>query len=182
MPHDDASTPGARPAARDAYPGRRQIETLTEKDLAQTDAWWFPGPDGHLSGPDDQTVLPLDTSAATGDGAVEFPAGRFLLRAVFTLADGSPVTGHLTYAPDDGGGLREREPTLCTPHGQIPLWHGVLVPADDDVAAWLSWLGRPRGAVFPLTWRAAIHPPADDLGGAAAGFVVYVDGAVRALP
>lgn len=181
MSYDKASIGGRPDPAEDLYPGRRQLGTLTAADLAATGVWWFPGPDGHLSGPDDQTVLPLDTSAALPDGTVEFPEGRFLVRAVFTLADGSTVDGHLTFVPGDGGGLREREPTLCTPHGQVPLWHGVLAPDANDVATWLGWLGRARAAVFPLGWRAVFHPPGDDLGGRLDGFAVFRDGAARTV-
>jgi hypothetical protein len=176
MSYDEASTHGRADPAAELYPGRRQLDSLTSEEIAATGVWWFPGPDGHLSGPDDQTVMPMDTSVAGDDGSVEFPEGRFLLHARFTFADGSTVDGHVTYAPGDGGGLRDREPTLCTPSGQIPLWHGVLLPAEDDVATWLSWLGRPRDAVFPLAWRAVYHPPGDDLPGEAAGFVVFRKG------
>ncbi len=176
MWYDEASADGRSDPGADRYPGRRQLDTLSEHDLRATGAWWFPGPDGHLSGPDDQTVLPLETDAALGDGSVEFPPGRFLLRATFTLADGSELVGHLTFVPGDAGGLREREPTLCTPGGQVPLWHGVLVPAPDEIAAWLGRLGRPREAVFPVRWRADFHPPGDALDGSLDGFAVHRDG------
>lgn len=181
MSYEEASVRGRADPADELYPGRRQLGTLTADDLASCGVWWFPGPDGHLSGPDDQTVMPVDTSAAAKDGSVEFPEGRFLLSTIFTLADGTQVPGHVTYAPGDGGDLRDREPTLCTPAGQIPLWHGVLAPDANDVAQWLSWLERPRDAVFPLTWHAAFHPPGDDLRGSAEGFLAFRDGAVQAL-
>lgn len=181
MSYDEASIGGRAEPAEELYPGRRQLDTLTPDDLAATGVWWFPGPDGHLSGPDAQTVMPVDTSVAAADGSVEFPDGRFLLRARFTLADGSRVDGHVTYAPGDSGGLRDREPTLCTPSGQIPLWHGVLAPDTEDVATWLSWLGRARAEVFPVRWSAAFHPPGDDLAGGADGFLVWKDDEVRAV-
>ena len=70
----------------DPHEGRRQLDELTGDDLRATPAWWFPGADLHLSGPDAATVLPVDTSGAAADGTVEFPEGRFLLHAVFTPA------------------------------------------------------------------------------------------------
>ena len=181
MTYDEASLGGRADPAQELYPDRRQLGTLAVADLSAAGVWWFPGPDGHLSGPDDQTVMPIDTSAAADDGSVEFPEGRYLLRARFALADGTVLVGHVTYAPGDGGGLREREPTLCAPSGQVPLWHGVLVPPEADVATWMSWLGRERDAVFPLAWEAEFHPPGDVLGGTAEGFLVFRDGAVRAV-
>lgn len=181
MTYDEASLGGRTDPAAELYPGRRQLDTLSAADLAACGVWWFPGPDGHLSGPDAQTVMPVDTSAAADDGSVEFPEGRFLLRARFALADGSEVDGHVTFSAEDGGDLRDREPTLCTPAGQVPLWHGVLVPSEEDVLTWLSWLERPREAVFPLTWRAVFHPPGDDLAGGADGFLVHRDGELRSV-
>ena len=134
MSYDEASIGGRPDPASDLYPGRRQLDTLTDADLRENGVWWFPGPDGHLSGPDLQTVMPIDTSEAAADGSVSFPEGKFLLRAAFHLADGTEFHGHVTYSSDDGGTLREREPTLCTSPGQIPLWHGMLVPNEEDIA------------------------------------------------
>lgn len=160
----------------DPWPDRRQLDTLTAADLDANPAWWFPPPDGRLSGPDASTVVPVDASSADASGACEFPEGRYLLRAEFTLADGSVMTGHVTYETGDGDELALREPTLCAPRGQVPLWHGVLVPDAQRTAAMLAMTGRARDAVFPLRWRATIHPPGRDLAGEAAGFAVLRDG------
>jgi hypothetical protein len=175
MSYEQASI-GGRPRPEDErYPGRRQLETLSAEDLRETGVWWFPGPDGHLSGPDDQTVMPLDASAATEDGSLEFPEGRYLLHARFALADGTVCDGHVTYAPDDGGTLRDREPTLCVGTAQLPVWHGVVEP---PVADYLATLGRAHGDVFPLTWEAVFHPVGDRLPGRAPGIAVWHDGAI----
>ncbi len=179
MTYEEASIGGRPVPEDDLYPGRRQLDTLSVADLHEHGVWWFPGPDGHLSGPNLQTVMPIDTSAALADGSVEFPDGKFLLRAAFKLADGTELDGHVTYAADDGATLREREPTLCTDGGQVPLWYGQLVPDAEDMTTWLGWIGRGRDAVFPLTWRAVFHPPGDELPGGAAGFAVIEGGAVR---
>ncbi len=182
MSYEEAQVGGRSDPGDDLYPGRCQLDGLSAQQLAADGVWWFPGPDGHLSGPDEQTVMPLDTGAALDDGSVDFPDGRYLLRAEFTLADGSVVPGHLTYhAPADGGTLRDREPTLCTPDGQVALWLGVLHPDEADVHAWLARIGRPRDAVFPLTWRAAFHPPGDALEGRLDGFAVWASGAIQTV-
>lgn len=175
---DDEATVGRRPA--DApLPGRRQVEELTSDDLRTFPAWWFPPPDGRLSGPDASTVIPADATAADGDGACEFPDGRWLLRARFVLADGSELDGHVSYTTGERTDFASQEPTLCGPGGQAPLWHGILVPDAEHVARLLAALGRRRGAVFPLRWHAALHPVGQDLDGEAQGFGVWRNGRVE---
>jgi hypothetical protein len=168
---------GPRPL-EDPYPGRRQLDQLTGEELRRQPVWWFPGPDGHLGGPDAATVMPVDASAAGPGGAAEFPPGRYLLHAVFTLADGAALDGHVTYEPGDRGTLADREPTLCPPGGQVPLWHGVLEPDPRQVQAFLAALGRPRSAVFPLTWATTLHPEDAPVAGSAQGFAVWRAGQV----
>jgi len=164
----------------DPYPGRRQLDELTADELRAQPAWWFPGRDcNQLVGPDEATVMPIDASAAAADGSIEFPDAKYLLHAKFTLADGTRLDGHVTFAPSDDRSLAAREPTLCTPRGQVPLWFGALSPPEAQLAAHLASLGRPRGAVFPLRWAATLHPPGEALAGELAGFAVLREGAVR---
>jgi len=163
----------------DPYPGRRQLDELTDDELRATPAWWFPGRDtAQLVGPDEATVMPLDAGAAAADGSVDFPDGKYLLHAAFELADGSHFDGHVTFVPGDDASLAAREPTICTPRGQMPLWYGALTPSDEQLRAQLALLGRPRAAVFPLRWTATLHPPGAALSGEVAGFAVLRDGRV----
>ena len=166
---------GARPP-EDPYEGRRQFYELTPAELRATPAWWFPGSDGHLSGPDDGTVMPVETEQRRGP--VEFPDGKYLLHALFTLADGTSLDGHVTFAPDDASTLSEREPTLCLATAQITLWHGVLAPDETDLARTLAVLERTREQVFPLRWETRLHPPDGPLLGRLDGFAIWRDGAV----
>jgi len=170
----------------DPYEGRRQLDELTAAELRATRAWWFPGADLHLSGPDASTVLPVDTSGADEDGTVEFPEGRFLLHAVFTLADGRTLDGHVTYESGDGGTEADREPTVCIdtaqpPPTQIPFWHGVLRPSAADREAFLRRLPGEPTRVFPLAWRTTLHPPGEEIAGRLPGFAVLDGGEVRYL-
>lgn len=157
----------------DPYPGRREVHELTAADLREHPAWWFPPPDGHLTGPDLGTVMPADAAAADASGACEFPPGRWLVRAVFTLADGTAFDGHVSYVAGESPDAATQEPTLCTPRGQVPLWHGVVVPDAHAVARMLEQVGRPRAAVFPLRWRAVLRPVSGGLEGEADGFLVW---------
>lgn len=165
----------------DPYPGRRQLDTLTAADLREHPAWWFPPPDGHLTGPDVLTVMPADASAAADDGSCEFPDGRWLLRAAFVLADGTLLDGHVTYATGETPDATTQEPTLCAEGGQVPLWHGAVAPDPAFLARSLALLRRRREDVFPLRWRAALHPPGLELSGAAGGFLVWRDGRVQTV-
>jgi len=180
MPHHEAYFGGETPP--DPYPGRRQLDELTADDLRATPAWWFPGEDvSQLVGPDAATVMPIDASVADADGAIEFPDGQYLLHAAFVLADGSTLDGHVTFVPGDDGSLAAREPTLCTPRGQVPLWFGALSPSPEQLRAHLAAIGRPREAVFPLRWTATLHPPGVALTGELAGFATWRNGAVRVV-
>lgn len=177
MQHDDAqhgyrASIGGTPAP-DPYEGRRQLSDLTAAELRACPVWWFPGRDGHLSGPDEATVMPLSAAAAAPDGSAEFPPGRYLLHIRARLADGSELDGHLTWSADDSGHLRDREPTLVTDDRQVPLWHGVLEPDTAWMREQLAALGRAADEVFPLSWVATIHPVGDTLGGHADGFAVW---------
>jgi hypothetical protein len=164
----------------DPYPGRRQLDELTGDELRASPAWWFPGVDvSQLVGPDAATVMQLDASAATADGSIEFPDGKYLLHATFVLADGTRADGHVTFAPSDDGSLAAREPTLCTPRGQVPLWFGALAPTPEQLRAHLAAIGRPREAVFPLRWTATLRPSGAALAGELAGFAVLRDGVAR---
>jgi hypothetical protein len=169
---------GGRPTD-ERYPGRRQLQDLTADDLAAHAAWWFPPEDGHLTGPDACTVMPMDASAAGEGGACEFPSGRFLLRADFVLADGTATVGHVSYVAGETVDLTTQEPTLCVPAGQVPLWHGQTVPDGAFVARLLALAGRPREALFPLRWRATLHPTEFEITGEAAGFFVWRNGRVE---
>lgn len=169
---------GARPQD-DPYAGRRQCYELTADELRAQPAWWFPGTDAQLAGPDQATVMPVEVDAH--EGPLEFPPGRYLLHAAFTLADGTHIDGHVSFDPEDRGTLGEREPMICTEHGQIGLWFGVLTPSASDLRTAFAWLQRERDDVFPMTWRTRLHPPSGALAGQLDGFAIWRDGAVAWL-
>ncbi len=173
-------TPGDVPAPDDdPYEGRRQFYELSADELRAQRVWWFPGADGHLTGPDTGTVMPLELEVAEGE--LGFPEGRYLLAARFTLADGSEMDGHVTFSPGDGGSLAEREPTVCATGAQVTLWHGVLVPAEAQCRRFLATLGRSHSEFFPVRWRTPIQPVGHPLGGTLEGFAVLADGIVAYL-
>jgi hypothetical protein len=173
---DEASTAGRPP---DPYEGRRQADQLTAEEITAIAAWWFPPPDGHLTGPDACTVLPITEVDAGADGIVAFPDGRYLLRAEFVLACGERVPGHVTYVAGETPTFGSQEPTLCLPQGQVPLWHGILVPDRDRLAGIGRMLGRPSGEVFPLRWRTALRPPEGEIAGTAEGLAIWRDGRIE---
>lgn len=166
----------------DPFPGRRQLDELTGDELRAEPAWWYPGAGRHLTGPDAATVMPIDASAAADDGSIEFPDGKYLLHATFTLADGSTLDGHVTFVggvPSDDGSFAAREPTICTPAGQVPLWFGAVTATSEQLRAHLAAIGKAREAVFPLRWRATLHPSGVDVAGEVSGFVVWREGGER---
>ena len=126
-------------------------------------------------------MRPGAVRARWADGSTEFPDGKYLVHTTFVLADGTRMDGHVTFVPGDDGSPAAREPTICAPRGQVPLWFGALSPTADQIRAHFASLGRARDAVFPLRWTATLHFPGVALSGELAGFAVWRDGAVRVV-
>jgi hypothetical protein len=73
---------------------RRQVYELTLDDLGNSPVWEFRLDEKDEKGQDESTVRPH-----TASGPLD-PADRmFLVRAAFTLADGSRMQGYLTHLP-----------------------------------------------------------------------------------
>src|SRR4051812_7095428 len=102
---------------------RKQVYELTLQDLNAFPIWEFRVDDDHNEGRDESTVGPYSKPAALD------PTDRmFIVRAVFTLADGSKMQGYLTPPGRGEEGLGALQPIIVTDRGQVRLWCGTTPP------------------------------------------------------
>lgn len=131
----------------------KRIQHLMPDDLAAYPVWvechiidydepWYEDTDEETFRPWDGS-LPIDPSVAT-----------FLVRARFTLADGSPFDGFVTphggHQDREGNSLASSQPRLFLPSGAwIAFWHG-RSPWPEMRERLYSELRRPPESVFPI--------------------------------
>ncbi len=70
---------------------RKQVSELTRSDLLERPVWEFALDEKGKDSPDGAAVRPWE-----GEVPVDPANGRFIVRAVFTLADGTQHLGYLT--------------------------------------------------------------------------------------
>src|SRR6266496_3216054 len=102
---------------------RKQVYELTLQDLRAFAIWEFRFDDDHNEGRDESSVRPH-----TASGPLDPTDRMFVVRAIFTLADGSKMQGYLT-APGQGeAGIRALQPIIVTDRGQVRFWCGTTAP------------------------------------------------------
>ncbi len=124
---------------------RKQVYELTLDDLNQFPVWEFALDEEGEEGQDEATVRPCEVL-----GSLDPSAGMFIVRAMFTLADGSKMQGYLTPPARGDGGLGTLQPVVVSPRGQVMFWYGVVAPDDAHVAESYQKLGRGADKVFPV--------------------------------
>jgi hypothetical protein len=130
----------------------KQVYELTLDDLARFPVWEFRlDAEGH-SGQDESTVRPHLESGPLN------PAERmFVVRAVFTLADGSRMTGYLTPPVRGYEGPGTLQPIIVTAGGQIRFWCGTAVPDAKRLAQSYQLLGKDPKHVFPVKFESEVE-------------------------
>lgn len=123
---------------------RKQVYELTLEDIREHAAWEFALDEEGDEGQDEATVRPV-----TAAGSVDPGAGMFIVRARFTLADGTPLLGYITPSgdPNDLGTI---QPQIITGRGQVGLWMGTI---RDDIAPRYERLGKSAAQVFPVSFE-----------------------------
>jgi hypothetical protein len=155
---------------------RKQVYDLTEDDLTEFPVWELALDEEDEDGQDEATVrpsqapLPLDASE-----------GRYLVRAKFSLADGTRHIGYLTpgHASDDLGSV---QPLLITPQGQVNFWMGAV---HGDTAPLYQKLGRTAAQTFPITFKSDVPLLDGVIFGSIPGFLRLADwktGRVDVIP
>jgi hypothetical protein len=124
---------------------RKQVYELTMDDLRQRPVWEFALDEEGEEGQDEASVRPCDIP-----GAVDPSDGTFIVRAAFTLADGTLMHGYLTTPTSDDDGLGTLQPVIISERGQILFWQGVITPDAKSLAESYAKLGRDAARAFPI--------------------------------
>jgi hypothetical protein len=149
---------------------RKQVYELTLDDLSQFPVWEFWLDEGGGKGQDESTVRPHAEAGPLN------PADRmFVVRAVFTLADGSKMRGYLTPPVRGQEGISTLQPIIVTEGGQVRFWCGTTAPDSKRLAQSYSLLGKDAKRVFPLRFESDVVLVGGPASGSVPGFLVLED-------
>jgi len=149
---------------------RKQVYDLTVLDLNEHPVWEFALDEECEEGQDEATVRPFDV-----DGSLDVHAGMFVVRVVFTMADGTVAEGYLTPPVQGMEGIETYQPTIVSSNGQVPLWFGIFPPAAETLQKSYASLGKTSDRVFPLQYASAVQLSCGKLGGVVPGFSYFAD-------
>lgn len=150
---------------------RKQVYELTPEDMRKFPVWEFAMDEEGEEGQDEATVRPCEIC-----GPLDPADGPFIVRAVFTLADGTQMPGCLTTPnQDDDNGLGTLQPVIITERGQVLFWHGVIGPDASILALSYAKLGRDAARVFPIQVVSDIELIGAPIRSTIPGFIVLED-------
>jgi len=119
---------------------------------------------------DEGTVRPF-----TAAGPLD-PANRmFVVRAIFTLADGSRMEGYFTPPVPGQEGLGTVQPIIVTDRGQVRFWCGTAAPDSKRLARSYELLGKDAKRVYPLRFESDVDLVNGPARGSLPGFLVLED-------
>jgi hypothetical protein len=149
---------------------RKQVYELTLDDLSKFPVWEFRLDAEGEEGRDECTVRPCKAS-----GPLD-PADRmFVVRAVFTLADGSKMQGYLSPPVRNDDSIGALQPIIVTDRGQVRFWCGTAAPDAKRLAHSYELLGKDARHVFPLGFESAVELVGGPVRGSVPGFLVLED-------
>jgi hypothetical protein len=149
---------------------RKQVYELTLRDLSSFPVWEFALDEECEEGQDEATVRPYEVS-----GPLDPRAGRFVVRAGFTLCNGSPMQGYLTpLAPGDDL-FGTAQPVVITDQGQVGFWYGVITPDARELARNYRLLGADADEAFPIHFESQVEVLFGPVRGTLPGFLVLED-------
>ncbi len=150
---------------------RKQIYELTPDDLRKFPVWEFKLDQEGEAGQDECTVRPY-----TASGPLD-PADRmFVVRAIFTLADGSQMHGYCTPPLRDNPSIGILQPIIVTDRGQVRFWCGTAAPDEKRLAHHYELLGKKEARrVFPVRFESEVELVGGPISGSVPGFLVLED-------
>ncbi len=145
---------------------RKPVYDLTQRDLLQTAVWEFALDEEGEDGQDEATVRPW-----AGKEPLDPGDGMFVVRAIFTLADGTRLLGYLTPAVPGMSSMGTIQPVIVTDEGQVMFWYGLLAPTTESLQDTYLRLGRVAEQVFPVTYASDVELTSGPVSGQIAGFM-----------
>jgi len=146
---------------------RKQVYDLTLEDIRRNAVWEFVFDEEGEEGQDEATVRPCDCS-----GTLDPSDRMFVVRAVFTLADGTLMLGYLTPPTQGEASLGALQPVIITDSGQVVFWHGVVAPKAEEMAESYGKLGRNAAEVFPVEVTSDVGLATGPIHASVSGFMV----------
>ena len=149
---------------------RKPVNELTPADIFQHPVWEYASDEeGMEEGQDETTVRPADI-----DLPIDPSDGPFQIRAVFTLADGTQMTGLVTVPAFDLSDLGYLQPVIVTDQGPVLFWLGSF-ESDSYPQTAYNLLQRTQETTFPIQVCADDGILTDDLAFSIPGFLVLED-------
>lgn len=152
---------------------RKQVYELTLGDLSTFPIWEFrldaEGEEGQ-EGRDESTVRPYSAL-----GPLDPADGMFVVRAVFTLADGTRMRGYFTPPSRDDASMGTLQPIIVTDRGQVRFWCGTATPGPKRLAHSYELLGKNAKQVFPVQFESDVDLLGGPVKDSVSGFLVLKD-------
>ncbi|MGD0351536.1 MAG: hypothetical protein ABSB84_14670 [Verrucomicrobiota bacterium] len=149
---------------------RKQVYELTLHDLSTFPVWEFRLDEEGEEGRDESTVRPY-----TASGPLDPTDCMFVVRAVFTLADGSRMQGYFTPPGRGDASIGTLQPIIVTERGQVRLWCGTAAPDSKRLAHSYELLGKDAKHVFPVQFESDVELVGGPVRGSVPGFLVLED-------
>jgi hypothetical protein len=149
---------------------RKQVYDLKPADLEHSAVWEYALDEEGEEGQDEATVRPF-----AWDGKLDPADGMFIVRASFTLVDGTTMSGYLTANVEGEADLGTVQPAIVTGHGQVSFWCGVIQPDATHLANCYSVLGKDPGEIFPILFSSQVDLVGGVVAGTVPGFLVLED-------
>lgn len=80
-----------------------------------------------------------------------------IVRAEFTLADGTRLTGLVKAKGTGMTAVQDVQPAIVTEHGSVEFYCGLRPPAPDEIARNYQRLGKKTEQVFPVQYKSAMN-------------------------
>jgi len=159
-----------KPASTFSRRVKKQVYELTLHDLCSFPVWEFRLDEEGEEGRDESTVRPFAVS-----GPLDSTDRMFVVRAVFTLADGSRMQGYFTPPRRDDDSIGTLQPIIVTERGQVRFWCGTAVPGVKRLAQSYAFLGKDATQVFPARFESDVELVGGPVTNTVPGFLVMED-------